>query len=209
MTAKRHAEKPNPPGDQDRSAEERSRNTGVPTDDFEQIPVIDLDAEMAAAEGPATPEPETDEAQLTASERQAKEYYERLLRLTAEFDNYKKRMAREKADFLRYANETLIKDLLESLDNLERALSHEAEDGMTGLAEGVRMTLKMLLDTLARHGVQPVEAIGKPFDPNFHEAVSNAAAEDVENNHVVEEYQRGYLLHDRLLRPAMVQICRK
>jgi molecular chaperone GrpE len=164
---------------------------------------------MAAAEGPATPEPETDEAQLTASERQAKEYYERLLRLTAEFDNYKKRMAREKADFLRYANETLIKDLLESLDNLERALSHEAEDGMTGLAEGVRMTLKMLLDTLARHGVQPVEAIGKPFDPNFHEAVSNAAAEDVENNHVVEEYQRGYLLHDRLLRPAMVQICRK
>lgn len=209
MTAKRHAAQPNPPGDQDRSAEERSRNTDVPSDDVEQIPVIDLDAEMAAAESAATPEPETDEAQLTASERQAKEYYERLLRLTAEFDNYKKRMAREKADFLRYANETLIKDLLESLDNLERALSHEAEDGMTGLAEGVRMTLKMLLDTLARHGVQPVEAIGKPFDPNFHEAVSNAAAEDVENNHVVEEYQRGYLLHDRLLRPAMVQICRK
>jgi molecular chaperone GrpE len=71
------------------------------------------------------------------------------------------------------------------------------------------MTLKMLLETLARHGVKPVEAVGKPFDPNFHEAVSNAAAEDVENNHVVEEYQRGYVLHDRLIRPAMVQVCRK
>ena len=173
-----------------------------------EIPVIDLDAaEGSPAVGPGA-EPESAEDRAS-HERQAQEYYERLLRLTAEFDNYKKRMAREKADFMRYANESLIKDLLESLDNLERALSHEAENGTEGLAEGVRLTLKMLLETLARHGVKPVEAIGQPFDPNFHEAVSQAGADHVANNHVIEEYQRGYLLHDRLLRPAMVLVCKK
>ena len=209
MTAKRHPARSNEPGDRHRSSDEPSPEANVPSDEVDRIPVIDLDAEIAAAEAAATPEPTPADAQLTASERQAQEYYERLLRLTAEFENYKKRMAREKADFMRYANENLIKDLLESLDNLERALSHEAEEGTAGLAEGVRMTLKMLLDTLARHGVKPVEAVGKPFDPNYHEAVSNASAENVENNHVIEEYQRGYLLHDRLIRPAMVLVCRK
>jgi molecular chaperone GrpE len=209
MTAKRHPARPNEPAEQGRPDEGRFPDTGVPGDDVEQIPVIDLDAEMAAAERAGTAEPQASETQSTAAERQAQEYYDRLLRLTAEFENYKKRMAREKADFMRYANENLIKDLLESLDNLERALSHEAEESTAGLAEGVHMTLKMLLDTLARHGVTPVEAVGKPFDPNFHEAVSNAAADDVENNHVIEEYQRGYLLHDRLIRPAMVLVCRK
>ncbi|MGD2063471.1 MAG: nucleotide exchange factor GrpE [Nitrospirota bacterium] len=208
MTAKRHPAKSHDPGTQDRPADERPVKSDVPSDEVERVPVIDLDAEIAAQESATTPEPESNEAQAM-SERQTQEYYDRLLRLTAEFDNYKKRMAREKADFMRYANENLIKDLLESVDNLERALSHEAEEGTEGLAEGVRMTLKMLLETLARHGVKPVEAVGKPFDPNFHEAVSNAAAEDVENNHVVEEYQRGYVLHDRLIRPAMVQVCRK
>ena len=128
MTAKRHPARTNEPGDQGRPADERGADTGLPSDDVEQIPVIDLDKEMAAAEKAATPEPTPAAAQLTASERQAQEYYERLLRLTAEFENYKKRMAREKADFMRYANENLIKDLLESLDNLERALSHEAEE---------------------------------------------------------------------------------
>jgi len=169
------------------------------------VPVIDLDAETDAS----TSEPTSADERLAASEQQAKEYYERLLRLTAEFDNYKKRMAREKADFMRYANENLVKDLLESVDNLERALSHEAENGGEGLAEGLRLTLKMLLDALARHGVKPVETVGQPFDPNFHEAVSQTGVEHVDNNHVIEEYQRGYLLHDRLLRPAMVLVCRK
>jgi molecular chaperone GrpE len=209
MTAKRHATKSHEATHPDQAGETPSPDTGVVDDATERIPVIDLDQEIAAAEGTAAAEPEAGAEPGTDAERQAHEYYERLLRLTAEFENYKKRMAREKADFMRYANENLIKDLLESVDNLERALSHEAEEGTTGLAEGVRMTLKMLLDTLARHGVKPVEAVGKPFDPNFHEAVSNTAADDVEHNHVVEEFQRGYLLHDRLIRPAMVLVCRK
>jgi len=189
--------------------EPKGRDVAVDTTNAEEaekpVPVIDLDAEIDSA---AT-EPEAGDERLAASEQQAQEYYERLLRLTAEFDNYKKRMTREKADFMRYANENLVKDLLESVDNLERALSHEAENGSEGLAEGLRLTLKMLLETLARHGVKPVEAIGQPFDPNFHEAVSQTGVDHVDNNHVIEEYQRGYLLHDRLLRPAMVLVCRK
>jgi len=205
MTAKsRHAAH-----DSASAGEPKGRDAAVDTTNAEEaekpVPVIDLDAEIASA---AT-EPEAGDERLAASEQQAKEYYERLLRLTAEFDNYKKRMAREKADFMRYANENLVKDLLESVDNLERALSHEAENGSEGLAEGLRLTLKMLLETLARHGVKPVEAIGQPFDPNFHEAVSQTGVDHVDNNHVIEEYQRGYLLHDRLLRPAMVLVCRK
>jgi len=191
------------------AGETKGRDVAVDTTNAEEaekpVPVIDLDAEIDSS---AT-ELEAGDERLAASEQQAQEYYERLLRLTAEFDNYKKRMAREKTDFMRYANENLVKDLLESVDNLERALSHEAENGSEGLAEGLRLTLKMLLETLARHGVKPVEAIGQPFDPNFHEAVSQTGVDHVDNNHVIEEYQRGYLLHDRLLRPAMVLVCRK
>jgi molecular chaperone GrpE len=205
MTAKSHHPRRHAHAS-DRPEGKESAVDTTKTDETEKpVPVVDLDAEILSA----TTEAEAIDERLTASEEQAKEYYERLLRLTAEFDNYKKRMAREKADFMRYANENLVKDLLESVDNLERALSHEAENGSEGLAEGVRLTLKMLLETLARHGVKPVEAVGKPFDPNFHEAVSQVGVDHVDNNHVVEEYQRGYLLHDRLLRPAMVLVCRK
>ena len=146
-------------------------------------------------------------------ERQARETYERLLRVSAELDNYKKRTAREKAEFMRYANEKLARDLLESVDNLERALAHHNEgsaaDADAALATGVEMTLKLLLDTLKRHGVTPIEAAGAPFDPNLHEAVGETASDTVEPGHVAEEFQRGYLLHDRLLRPSMVLVCRK
>ncbi len=146
-------------------------------------------------------------------ERQARETYERLLRVSAELDNYKKRTAREKAEFMRYANEKLARDLLESVDNLERALAHHKEsataDSDEALATGVEMTLKLLLDTLKRHGVVPIEAVGAPFDPNLHEAVGESDSDAVEPGHVAEEYQRGYLLHDRLLRPAMVVVRRK
>lgn len=164
----------------------------------------------AAAEGQeAEAAAEGGEERVAALERQAREYYDRLLRVSAELENYKKRTAREKAEFMRYANEKLARDLLETVDNLERALAHHEAEADPALAEGVRMTLKLLLDTLARHGITPIEAVGAPFDPNLHEAVGETHSDEVEENHVVEEYQRGYRLHDRLLRPAMVVVCRK
>ncbi len=175
---------------------------------------LDVAAEgMPDIEVTAVNDDETAPSREEEIERQARETYERLLRVSAELDNYKKRTAREKAEFMRYANEKLARDLLESVDNLERALAHHNEgaaaDADAALATGVEMTLKLLLDTLKRHGVTPIEAVGAPFDPNLHEAVGETASDTVEAGQVADELQRGYLLHDRLLRPSMVLVCRK
>lgn len=175
---------------------------------------LDVAAEgMADIEFTAVRDEEAGPSREEEIERQARETYERLLRVSAELDNYKKRTAREKAEFMRYANEKLARDLLESVDNLERALAHHNEgaaaDADVALATGVEMTLKLLIDTLKRHGVTPIEALGEPFDPNLHEAVGQTASAAVEPGHVAEELQRGYRLHDRLLRPSMVLVCQK
>ena len=147
--------------------------------------------------------------QLEEKEREAKENYDRLLRQAAELDNYKKRVAREKAEAIRYANESLVKDLLPVLDNLERALGY-AKGGGNGkpLLEGIEMVLKNFLETLAKHGVSQVSAVGEPFDPNKHEAIAQIATPEHDPNTVVEEHHKGYYLLDRLLRPAQVSVAK-
>jgi molecular chaperone GrpE len=130
---------------------------------------------------------------------------ERALRTAADAENFKKRLQREKEEQARYANETLVRELLPVIDNLERALQHSAiAPNQEGLLEGLNMTLKGFLDTLARFGCTALEAIGKTFDPNFHEAVSQEESSKVEPNTVLKELQKGYMLKERLLRPAMV-----
>jgi molecular chaperone GrpE len=125
-------------------------------------------------------------------------------------ENMTKRQEREKADFLKFANENLIKALLPVLDNLERALVHASGEGKgEALAEGVRLTLEGLLGALEKFGLAPVNAAGEPFDPNFHEAVMQKEDPDVENNTVLEVVQKGYTLNDRLIRPAMVIVSRR
>jgi molecular chaperone GrpE len=148
--------------------------------------------------------------QLEDKEREAKENYDRLLRQTAELENYKKRVAREKAEAIRYANESLVKDLLPVLDNLERALDY-AKGGGNGkpLLEGIEMVLKSFLEILAKHGVSQVSAMGgEPFDPNKHEAIAQVATQEHDPNTVVEEHHKGYYLLDRLLRPAQVSVAK-
>jgi molecular chaperone GrpE len=147
--------------------------------------------------------------QLEDKEREAKENYDRLLRQAAELENYKKRMAREKAEAIRYANESLVKDLLPVLDNLERALDY-AKGGGNGkpLLEGIEMVLKSFLEILAKHGVSQVSAVGEPFDPNKHEAIAQVATPKHDPNTVVEEHHKGYYLLDRLLRPAQVSVAK-
>lgn len=148
------------------------------------------------------------EAQLEAKEKEARENYDRLLRVSAEFENYKKRAARETADFKKYANESIIREVLPVIDNLERAMNSTAEDqnAEKPVREGVELTLKEILRILEKFGVTPIEALEKPFDPNFHEAVMQEASEKFPEQTVVKELQRGYLIHDRLLRPAMVVV---
>ena len=138
------------------------------------------------------------------------EAQERVLRTAADAENFKKRLQREKEEQTRYANESLMRELLPVIDNLERALEHsEAGADQGGLVEGLNMTLKGFLDTLTRFGCTPVEAAGKPFDPNFHEAVSQEESADHEPNTVLRELQKGYMLKERLLRPAMVLVSKR
>lgn len=141
---------------------------------------------------------------------QAQENYDKFVRLYAEFDNYRKRVAREKAELVRYGNEELLRELLPVLDNLERALEHAKRDPSNpqAILEGVELILEQLRGLLKRFGVEPIAALGEKFDPLRHEAVGEEEREDVEPGEVVQEVLRGYMLNDRLLRPAKVIVAK-
>jgi len=134
---------------------------------------------------------------------------ENLLRTVAESDNFKKRLQREQEEQTRYANEALMRELLPVIDNLERALQHsQAGSNQESVVQGLSMTLKGFIDALGKFGCTPIEAVGTAFDPNFHEAVGQEENAQLEPNTVVRELQKGYVLRDRLLRPAMVVVSR-
>ncbi|MCF8082118.1 MAG: nucleotide exchange factor GrpE [Deltaproteobacteria bacterium] len=147
---------------------------------------------------------------LEEMEKERDDNQDRYLRAKAEMENVKKRFQKEKQDLLKYANESLLKQLLPVADNLEKAIGHSQEqNSLKTLLEGVDLTLKGLLDTLNKAGVEPLEAVGEPFDPNFHEAMSEAESEEAPPGTVIQEFQKGYTLNNRLLRPAMVVISKK
>ena len=145
-------------------------------------------------------------ARLTAERDELKE---RLLRLAAELDNYKKRSEREKAEFLKRANENLLRDLLPVVDNLERALQHAEKADKDSMLKGLEMTHQELMKVLSRHGLERIEALGQPFDPERHEAMMQQEDLEAEPNTVINELQKGYLYHGRLLRPAMVVVSKQ
>jgi len=178
--------------------------------EVEQAPRTES-AEPASAEAADNLESELSKLrqQLEIKEQEAKNNYDRFLRQAAELENFKKRATRERDEAIRFANEYLIKDLLPVLDNLERAVAH-AKGGGNGkpLVEGVDMVLKGLIDVLSKHGVAPIEAVGQPFDPAIHEAMAQVESEDHPANTVVEEHHKGYLFHERLLRPALVSVAK-
>lgn len=145
--------------------------------------------------------------ELTAKEKEAKENYDKLLRLNAEYDNFKKRMQREKADYIKFAGEKFVRDILPIVDDLERAIKSanekfKAED----LIKGVEMVTNQLKSSLDLNGVIPFESTGQYFDPNKHEAVSKIATTEYEHNIVMEELCKGWMFHDRLIRAAMVVV---
>jgi molecular chaperone GrpE len=139
----------------------------------------------------------------------ADEHWERLLRTTADFDNFKKRAAREKQDAIKFANESLLQKLVPILDNLDMALAatqaNQAGD-VKALQNGVNMIHQQLKNSLAEAGLEEIEAAGKPFDPNLHEAVSQRETTEVPEGQVVQQLRKGYKLRERLLRPATVVV---
>ncbi len=176
----------------------------LPADETNEKQVADKENEADRGEPPE----EELESKLTAAQEQARENYDRLLRISAEFDNYKKRTSREMRDVVRYANEKLLKELLGIIDNLERAIDSANQDNSSdeSLVEGINLTLNEVLKILQRYDVQPVQALGEPFDPAFHQAMMQQEVDNQPANTVIQEMQKGYVMHDRLLRPAMVVV---
>ncbi|HVZ59570.1 MAG TPA: nucleotide exchange factor GrpE [Terriglobales bacterium] len=169
--------------------------------------VLDMEHEFPAASGenpPSGPAAEPTELERLKSERDS--LLDRAARLQAEFDNYRKRQAREQQEFREYALADALKSLLPILDSFERAIVTPG----TGeeFRSGVELINRQLHDTLARLGIQPIRAEGASFDPNLHQAIQMVETADANDNHVLEELQRGYKLKDRLLRPAMVRVAR-
>lgn len=152
---------------------------------------------------------ENQEAAATEAKKEEVDYKSKYFYIAAEMDNYRKRMEREKDNLLKYGNERVLSDLVDVLDNFERTISMLAPDQdqkIKNIVTGLDMVKKLFEDTLSKHGLSPVEAIGKDFDPNYHEALAQEYAEGKKPNEVIKEFQKGYLLNGRLLRPAKVVV---
>jgi molecular chaperone GrpE len=189
---------------QENSAE-GDKSNGVMADDNQEPKIEPVDT----AQRIESEEIKDLKSKLEIKTGEAEESYDRLLRVSAEFENYKKRTAREMADFKKYANQSLLRELLPVIDNLDLAIkaAAEASDNTDAcLLDGVELTRKEILKVFENFHVEPIDALGKPFDPNFHEAVMREESDEHPENTVVNELQKGYLMHDRLLRPSMVVV---
>jgi len=154
------------------------------------------------------PAPPVVEEELETTRALAAKNWDLYLRSQAELDNFRKRAQRDKEDLSRFANESILRELLPVIDNLERAVEHAEKGGADDLLQGVQMTLSQFHKVLEKFGVTPIVAVGEPFDPARHEAVGQVESRDLPPNAVAQELQKGYLLNDRLLRPSMVMIAK-
>ena len=175
-------------------------------DEEAEKPEAQTDGEQSASQEGEQSAPEEGEK---SSEEDAADLKDKYLRLAADFENYKRRTLKERQDLFNYGNESLIKELLETVDNLERAQGHarESEEGIDAetLLEGVDLTQRALMRSLEKFGVQPVQVEGS-FDPQMQEAIRQVETDEHPPGTIVEVYQKGYLLKDRLLRPALVVV---
>ena len=172
--------------------------------DIKKQTTLDAETDESSAEDTAS---QTPEEKIEQAEAEAKKSYDRFLRASAELENYKKRTQKEMADFRKYANASLVKELLGVVDNLERAIESSNESNGEGqLSEGLNLTLKELLKIFEKFHACPIEALGEPFDPCYHQAMMQQETTEQPENVVLNELQKGYMIHDRLLRPAMVVV---
>jgi len=154
---------------------------------------------------------EADFNKIKDQAEKAEEYWDKLLRLQADYDNLRKRVDKEKQEFVKYANEGIIAELLNILDDMERAvdLAETKHQDLPAFLKGVEMILAHLYELLKENGIKPIDALGKAFDPNFHEALMQAEDKDKPDHTVLEELQKGYLLNDRVIRTSKVKVSKK
>lgn len=183
-----------------KKAEEENQTTETPVEATEENTSTGEENEELAEVVAADDEPD-----YQAEAEQNKDLY---LRALADLQNYRKRAQREKEDAIRFANENLLREMVPVIDNLERAIEHAGGESDGNMLQGVQMTLEQFRKVLDSFGVKPIEAVGQPFDPNFHQAMGQIPASDQPPNTVVEELQKGYILNNRLLRPAMVMVAK-
>jgi len=180
-----------------------------PTENTTEEVIEESPAETTGAEAAeASPGAEL-QAQLATAREETAKNWDLYLRSQAELENYRKRVQRDRQDLLKFGNENLLRELLPVVDNLDRAVAHAREAGdadQQGLLEGVEMTLGQFHKVLDKFHVTPITSLGEPFDPARHEAMGQFQTSEFPPNTVAQELQKGYLLHDRLLRPAMVMI---
>ena len=150
------------------------------------------------------------EAKLQDVRKKADENYDKYLRAAAELDNYRKRAAREKADAIKYGNENLLRDILPLLDGMDRALDHADNScDFEAFKNGLQMLREQLFGCIKKYGVEAIDSLKRDFDPNLHEAMMRVDNDQYEDNKIVEEFEKGYTLNGRLLRPAKVSVCKR
>jgi molecular chaperone GrpE len=187
---------------------EESKAQHAPEEDTEE-PEIEIISEEETGQhaGDETPVEQLDVDRLNRSLAELNDKY---VRLYADFENFKKLTARNRKELLQYSNEAVMRDLLTVIDHLELALQHSPGNADSeSLSQGVDMTFKELISILQKHGLSHINALNRPFDPNVHHAMSQIESEDVEENTVIEEFRKGYMYKDRVLRAALVGVSKK
>ncbi len=178
----------------------------MPQDTESQDPQSRRPVEKDAASETEAAAPVADE--LAQARRERDDHYDRLLRKTAEFDNYRKRVERERRDMAQYAAGDVLEAILPIVDDFERALEADAGPDAATYRKGVELIYKQLQDLLSRRGVRPIETVGQMFDPRFHQAITYESSPGHAEGAVIEEVRRGYMHGERLLRPAMVKVAK-
>ena len=184
-----------------------SKGNGKDDEEDIQIELLDPDNPGTSALEIVQTDPSDElERQMETLQKEKEELYDRLLRKQADFENFRKRSEKEKREFQLYALSDIMGELIFILDNFERAISHAGDAANSEYAKGVQLIYRQLKDVLEKRGLRAIEAEGKKFDPNFHEAVAREERNDLEEGTILEELQRGYYFQNRLLRPAMVKV---
>jgi molecular chaperone GrpE len=188
-------------------SEDKSLEIEINEDDIEVVPETESEPDEPSDAETVKPEEDAVAEELAQLKAEYEERYDRMLRTIADYENSKKRAEREKEEFLKYAVEGFVKELIPTLDSIRRAIESTTESkDFDSLSEGVQLIHKQLLDLLDKRGVMPIEAVGEPFDPTLHEAIMHIESDDVPENAVIQEFQRGYTLHGRVIRPSMVSV---